>query len=101
MLLKQKLDSSKDSRQRNERLVLWPLPVPSTKRWTIRRKAELVAAVGGGLMTIGDACQLYHLSVEEFEGWQTSVARSGAAGLRVTRIKHYRELHKSQRNCVG
>jgi len=78
---------------RDARMVLWPLPVPSTKRWTIRRKADLVAAVTGGLLTVGEACEIYSLSIEEFTGWQRAVDRCGMPGLRVTRIGQYRELH--------
>ena len=29
------------------------LPTPQTRRWVISRKAQVVAAVGGGLLTIG------------------------------------------------
>ena len=32
------------------------LPPPGTKRWVIRRKAEVVAAVRGGLLSLEEAC---------------------------------------------
>jgi Protein of unknown function (DUF1153) len=32
-------------------LTIADLPPPGTKRWVIRRKAEVVAAVGGGLLS--------------------------------------------------
>ena len=38
-----------------EPLTLDSLPPPSTTRWVVRRKAEVVAAVNGGLLTIDDA----------------------------------------------
>ena len=79
--------------ERGARMVLWPLPVPSTRRWTIRRKADLVAAVTGGLLTVHEACGIYSLSIEELTGWQRAVDRSGMPGLRVTRIRQYREIH--------
>jgi len=78
---------------RDAGMVFWPLPVPSTKRWTIRRKADLVAAVTGGLLTVDEVCDIYSLSIEEFTGWQRAVDRSGVPGLRVTRIRQYREIH--------
>jgi hypothetical protein len=37
------------------RLTLANLPLPDTKRWVIRRKAEVVAAVGGGLLSLEEA----------------------------------------------
>ena len=38
-------------------LTLVDLPSPNTRRWVIRRKAEVVAAVRGGLLTLEDACE--------------------------------------------
>ncbi len=37
-----------------EPLSLADLPSPKTKRWVVRRKAEVVAAVNGGLLTIDE-----------------------------------------------
>lgn len=72
------------------------LPAPSHSRWTIRRKAEVVAAVKGGLLTVEEACDRYSLADEEIVCWQRSVDRSGMQGLRVTRIQHYRDKYKRQ-----
>jgi hypothetical protein len=72
------------------------LPSPETKRWVIRRKAEVVAAVNGGLLTIDEVLERYNLTLEEFAGWQRAVDRSGMQGLRVTRIQHYRGLYERQ-----
>jgi len=79
-----------------EPLTLDSLPPPSTTRWVVRRKAEVVAAVNGGLLSVDDACQRYGLSIEEFASWQRAVDRSGMAGLRVTRIQHYKSLYERQ-----
>ncbi|MEE9435027.1 MAG: DUF1153 domain-containing protein [Sphingorhabdus sp.] len=79
-----------------EPLTLNSLPAPGTTRWVVRRKAEVVAAVNGGLLTINDACERYDLTLEEFAGWQRAVDRSGMPGLRVTRIQHYRDLYERQ-----
>jgi hypothetical protein len=79
-----------------ELLTLDSLPPPSTRRWVVRRKAEVVAAVKGGLLTIDEACERYGLTLEEFATWQRAVDRSGMAGLRVTRIQHYKSLYERQ-----
>ena len=79
-----------------EPLTLDSLPPPGTTRWVVRRKAEVVAAVNGGLLSVDDACRRYSLSVEEFAGWQRAVDRSGMPGLRVTRIQHYKSLYERQ-----
>ena len=50
-----------------ELLTLSSLPAPGTTRWVVRRKAEVVAAVNGGLLTINDVCERYDLTLEEFE----------------------------------
>lgn len=77
-----------------EALTLGSLPPTSTTHWVARRKAEVVAAVDGGLLSIDDACKRYNLDLEELASWQRSVDRSGILGLRVTRIQHYRKLHE-------
>src|SRR5271163_3927298 len=71
-------------------LTIADLPPPSTKRWVIRRKAEVVAAVRGGLLSLEDACSRYTLTVDEFLSWQYSIDQHGLAGLRTTRIQQYR-----------
>ena len=67
-----------------------------TKRWPIRRKAEVVAAVHGGLFSLEEACQRYSLSVEEFLDWQRALHRFGQDGLKVTKIKKYRAADLSR-----
>ena len=71
-------------------LTIADLPAPGTKRWVIRRKAEVVAAVRGGLLSLDDACKRYTLTVEEFLAWQHAIDRFGLAGLRATRVQQYR-----------
>jgi hypothetical protein len=77
-----------------EPLTLKTLPPRSMNRWVIRRKAEVVAAVNGGLLTIDEACARYGLTLEEFASWQRAIDRSGMLGLRVTRLQHYRDLYE-------
>ena len=71
-------------------LTLSDLPPGDTQRWVIRRKAEVVAAVHGGLLSLDEACSRYSLTSEEFLGWQKSIERHGLAGLRTTRLQQYR-----------
>ena len=71
-------------------LTIADLPPSDTERWVIRRKAEVVAAVRGGLLTLEEACERYRLTADEFIGWQKAIERHGMAGLRTTRIQQYR-----------
>jgi len=71
-------------------LTLADLPSPNTERWVIRRKAEVVVAVRGGLLSLEDACKRYTLTVEEFLAWERAIKRYGLPGLRATRIQQYR-----------
>lgn len=79
-----------------EPLRLEDLPPRDTTRWVIRRKAEVVAAVNGGLLSVDEVIDRYGLTLEEFAGWQRAVDRSGMQGLRVTRLQHYRKLYERQ-----
>ena len=63
------------------------LPPPDTKRWVIRRKAEVVAGVRAGLITLDEACHRYSLSVDEFLSWQRALEKHGLSGLRATRAR--------------
>ena len=66
------------------------LPPPNTKRWVVRRKAAVVAAVRSGGLTIEEACRVYQLSEEELLSWDRAFELHGLAGLRATRIQQYR-----------
>ena len=72
------------------------LPPPSTRRWVIRRKAEVVAAVRAGVLSLEEACQRYTLSIEEFLSWQRLVDSHGLPGLRVTRLQDYRAIDRER-----
>lgn len=76
-----------------EALTLDNIPAPTTDRWVIRRKAQVVAAVHGGLLTSDEACNRYRISLDELSGWQRAIQRFGMAGLRVTRTQSYRALY--------
>ncbi len=73
-----------------EALGLKDLPKNTTTRWVIRRKAEVVAAVNGGLLTLEEACDRYDLSLEEFISWQETIDKSGLPGLRISYLSQYR-----------
>jgi hypothetical protein len=72
------------------------LPPPDTSRWVVRRKAQVVAAVNGGLLTIQEACDRYGLTLEELASWQRAIDREGMPGLRATRVQHYRQVHERE-----
>jgi hypothetical protein len=59
------------------------LPPPNTTRWVASRKAQVVAAVQGGLLTLEEVMARYNLSLEEFYSWQRAMDRAGVSGLRV------------------
>jgi hypothetical protein len=73
-----------------ETLLSEGLPPPNTRRWVIRRKAAVVVAVSSGMITIGQACQVYQLTEEELLSWKHAFETHGLAGLRTTRTQQYR-----------
>ena len=75
-----------------EPLTYETLPPPDTKRWVVRRKAEVVAAVRGGIITLEEVCARYAISAEEFQSWADSLSKHGTRGLRSTRLQQYRSL---------
>ena len=69
------------------------LPASDTRRWSARRKGEIVAAVEGGLLSPEEACLIYELSMDEFLSWKSAVAQHGLAGLRA---RHPRQTERGQ-----
>jgi hypothetical protein len=57
------------------KLTLADLPAPGTMYWVDRRKADVVAAVRGGLISFDQARTRYMLSAEEFISWQKLTIR--------------------------
>lgn len=70
------------------------LPPPETKRWTPRRKAGVVEAVLGGVISVEEVCRRYDLSVDEFHSWQNTMEMHGVRGLRTTRLQSYRDSRR-------
>src|SRR5262249_41404815 len=62
---------------------------PGTRRWSIRRKATVIAAVRGGLLSLEEACRRYALNVEQYVSWEYRIGCYGLAGLRTTRTQFY------------
>ena len=91
--------------QLDEPVTLATLPPPDTERWVARRKAQVVAAVQAGLLTLDEALNRYKLTLEEFTGWQRALYRHGLRGLQITQLqickmtdRRRRERGKSWRN---
>jgi hypothetical protein len=76
-------------------MTLRDLPAPDTKRWVARRKAEVVEAVEGRLLTTEDACWRYTLTLEEFLSWRIAIERFGTAGLNAQRAQNDRRAYRS------
>ncbi len=72
-------------------ITLDDLPSPKTRRWSMNRKAAIVAGVRAGLLSLEEACRLYYLSIEEFLSWQILVDQHGVRGLRATQLQQYRK----------
>jgi EAL domain-containing protein (putative c-di-GMP-specific phosphodiesterase class I) len=83
------------SSPRKELLLLDTLPPTDTKRWVPQRKAEVVAAVHSGLISVDYVCQRYNLTLEEFTGWQRAVDRGGLKARRIERTQFYRDLYEN------
>lgn len=66
------------------------LPPPETKRWVVRRKAAVVAAVHNGAIDLVEACRRYGLSEEEFRAWERGISAHGVASLQISRLQAYR-----------
>jgi hypothetical protein len=81
-------------------LTLMDLPAPETKRWVARRKAEVVAAVRGGLLSLDEACTRYALTLEEFVSWERAIQQFGLPGLRATHMQEYRHTEAQRRSAA-
>ncbi len=67
------------------------LPPEDTVRWVASRKARVVKAVSGGLVSVSEVLERYQLSEEEFTLWCDAVERHGEKGLKVTAIQRLRQ----------
>jgi len=67
------------------------LPSPETRRWVASRKAAVVRAVTGGLITREEAKETYVLSDDELMEWETAVRDHGEAALKATSVQKFRQ----------
>ena len=68
------------------------LPDAETRRWVASRKAAVVRAINAGLISSQEAKEMYDLSSEELETWQSNVEQHGEAALKATSIQRYRQV---------
>lgn len=68
------------------------LPDADTRRWVASRKAAVIRAIHGGLITRDEARETYDLSDEELDSWCEAVLQHGEAALKTTRLQKYRQL---------
>ena len=86
MMEHQKIRPAKVIGPLGEPLTLDTLPPPCTTRWVVRRKAEVVAAVNGGLLSTEDVCARYPDARAEVDQALGPDERTGlAAAARVVR----------------
>jgi hypothetical protein len=71
---------------RHELVTIDTLPPADGTHWRPRRKAQVVAAVQAGMITVDEVCERYRMSLEEFRGWQRALNAEGLQGLKVDRI---------------
>lgn len=67
------------------------LPDPKTQRWVASRKAAVVRAVHGGLISGPEAMKTYGLTEEELDAWSDAVLTHGEAALKTTSLQRYRQ----------
>ena len=72
--------------------------LPPTIRWTARRKAEVLAAVRSGKITMEETMRRYQLTEEEFLVWQRAFETRGLAGLKAARLQE-REGRVAKSQC--
>lgn len=81
-----------------EPLTAETLPPADTVRWVPRRKAQVVCAIRGGLITREEACSRYGISNAELFGWERLLDEEGPRALRATRTQRYRTIRRSTGN---
>ncbi len=64
--------------------------LPDGSRWTAARKALVVVAVHGGLLTLEEALTRWNLTLPEYQSWERKAEKFGVQGLRQTHTQRYR-----------
>ncbi len=78
-----------------EPLTVDTLPPADTTRWVPRRKAQVVCAIRGGLISRQEACDRYGISDAELGYWEKLLYDHGVGALRVTSTQRYRQAATS------
>ncbi len=78
-----------------EPLTVDTLPPADTFRWVPRRKAQVVCAIHGGLISRQEACDRYGISDAELFSWEKLLDDHGPRALEVTRTQRYRQAATS------
>ncbi len=78
-----------------EPLTVDTLPPADTTRWVPRRKAQVVCAIRGGLISRQEACDRYCISDEELFSWEKLLDDHGVGALRVMSTQRYRQAATS------
>ena len=73
------------------------LPPTDLRRWVMRRKADIVMAVRGGILSIEAACARYDLSREEYLAWQKAFDKFGIKGLSGKREHELQKLRRAEK----
>jgi hypothetical protein len=73
------------------------LPPTDLRRWVMRRKADIVMAVRGGLLSMEAACSRYGLSREEFLAWQKAFDHLGIKGLSGKGVQELQRVRNAER----
>ena len=77
------------------------LPPPNAKRWLPPRKAIIVCAVRGGLITLEELVDRYGITQEEFLSWERLLDEHGLSGLCLTRWSRYRKQARTPEGVVS
>ena len=78
-----------------EPLTVDTLPPADTVRWVPRRKAQVVCAIRGGLISRQEACDRYGISDAELCYWEKLLYDHGVGALRVMSTQRYRQAATS------
>ena len=71
------------------------LPESNTTRWVTSRKAQLISAINGGLLTVEEASARYRLTLDELAEWRASFERHGSRGLKATLVQQFRHVRRA------
>lgn len=67
------------------------LPPTNTLRWVASRKESVVLAVRHGLLSRKSALEMYGLSDEELDSWDSALNSYGSRALKATQVQNYRQ----------